>query len=406
MNWRTHQALKVGRLITLARVNVLPGDSLSIRLNTRVLFAKLRRNAGISLIWETFGFYSPWRWTYGDSFVTAATAGWSTAQTWATSKSYSQDADNSWAQIRGQSMPKHIPDSYAETIDHYFKEPHQAAVTVDNVIQDKDDQRYGYLCWQTRDSWETSHNWADSHDEQNVIASSGSMLDTAKYLKTGRDNQLRTWDAVRAEDIYRATYGGNLAAESQKRPIHLHYERQPIRLNAQQIDPLDVQQIAQAQAGGSVNIPRRYYPEHGTIYIYGLARVKPTYWESIDFLDQQTHFANAKNTFGHPVGASEKPKQIQLIDMFHDVSGSTEAGYAPHYAWYHRRPDWWSPIIQQNDEGWPPRDSPTTKMQLHRHPAYDDIWTSLQFGHALVHSGIQLQGHRAIPSGRSSIQGT
>ena len=402
ISWRTHQAIKVGRLLLLGRLNVLPGDSLSLAINHKVLFSKLRRNAGITIAWETFGFYSPWRWTYGDSFITAATSGWDSSNTYVTTKTLSNASNVPALQYHSKTIPTHLLESYAETIDHYFKEPHQPAVTTDNVIQDRDTQIYGYRCWQLRDTWQTSMNWSDAHEVQSLI-NQQAALDVPRYIMTGRDNQLRQWDAVRKEDIYRATYNGKISPEALKRPIHLHYERQTVKLQAEDYDQLEGTQIAAAQAGGKIVIPKRYYPEHGTVYIYGLARVRPSYWNAIDFLDSQTQLGNMKTALGHPVGGSEGPKEIQLADLFADATGSTSAGYSPWDQWHLKKPDYWSPVIEDADEGWPARDTPTTKAALFRHPNYDDIWSSLQFGHGLVHCGITASGNRAVGSGRTSI---
>ena len=404
-SWRTHQALKVGRLQTIGRLNVLPGDSLTIQADVKTVFAKLRRNAGISLVKETFGFYVPWRWSYGDSLITAATSGWTTATTWATTQTLTQAEDCTWMMAHGQTIPKHLVEDYAAVIEHYFKEPHQAAITSANVISDEEDQLYGYRCWQLKDHWETSLNWADSHDQQQIPDASINALDMPQYMSLGRDNQLRQWDAVRKEDIYKATYGGRFNPEALKIPSHLHYEKLPVKLSATDMEPLEQTQLASATGGGRITIPRRYYPEHGTVYLFCLVRVKPSYWHAKDYLDNTAHFGNMKKAFGHQTGNVEAPLEIKAADLFADGAANTSMGYTPWYGWLHRRPDWWSPVIRENDEGWPARDTPDTKGYMHRHPRYDDIWTSNQFGHGLIHTGLTISGHRPVSSGRSSIMG-
>lgn len=405
INWQTHQAIKVGRLQMIGRLDVMPGDSLAITAGVRTEYNKLRRNAGVSLVQETFAFYAPWRWTYGNSFVAAATKGWSTAQTWQANQTLNQGDDAPALMLHGNVAPRHLVWDYAEIVDHYFKEPHQPSVTNNNVFSDNDDQTYGYRCWQLRDSWETSPNWDDKHDEEKILNENMPALSLPKYVRTGKDNQMRTWDAVRKEDIYRATFKGHLSNEAVFRPIHLHYDRQAVQLKGENIEPTESTQIASARSGGRITIPRRFYAEHGTIYILSLTRVKPTYWQAQPLLDIPSHLANQKKSLGHPVGNSESPLELNLDDIFSDAPANTSAGWVPWYSWMMRRPDFWSPVIRDNDEGWPARDTPTTKAELHRHPEYEDIWTSKQFGHGVTHASISAQGHRPVTGGRSSIMG-
>lgn len=408
----THQTMKVGRLQMIGRIHAQAGDSLAIQVTTNFRFAPLRRAAGVPVVTELFAFYLPYRWAYGDNFVTAAIEGFNSNQTYI----HTNGADGPHEQVEGipslmqrnETIPGHVLNHYASIIDHHFKERHTAEVTSANVLTTEDDYRYGYQLWQLMSSWETRSNWADAHDEIMIDTDGGdqSALDLAHYVALGRDEQARTWDAVRREEVYQHTYGGKLSPEVEEEPLILMHQKSTGKENPFSMQGMELEQVNPAGLSSKISgrVPRRFIPEHGCIYLFACARIRPSYFQSSPYLDDIANFGNPRKLMGHPAGASMQPEPIKLTDLFADTTSSDVIGYVPYNEWLRTQPDWWSPDFQNNDAGWAPRGTPTSKLELRRHPDYSDIFATSQFGHGQLHSGIRVRGHRNLGMPLDSIQ--
>ena len=406
--WMTHMAIKTGRLMTLARIETLPGDSLDVGISTSLEMHPLRRNSGLGIKMQLFAFWQPLRWTY-TNFMTAAVGEYGNNQNYSATRQIPNNyhGEIPALQSKRNTVLHHIIADYGRIVDHYFREPHTPRITDTNVITSNLDSEYGYLCWQLP-SWETSPNYDDSHD-QTQIPANPNALDLALYTATARDQQAKDWQAIRIQDIYNYTYGGELNNEQEKVPYML-MPPQENYLESYATKPEGMggtQSTSIAQIAGSLKgqIRRRFFAEHGTIWIMGLTRVRPSYKYTENYLDNPTHFGASKKLLGHPAGNAEAPINITLADLYSNSTSSASAGYQPWYQWYREKPDYWSPTFFEEDEGWPPRNTPTTKDGIKRHPDYGDIFYGSQFGEGLQHTSIGLQGARNFGGGMESIKG-
>ena len=415
----THQVMKLGRLQTIARIPVMPGDSIEVEINSGIRLHPLRRPGGINIRTEIYGFYAPLRWSYS-AFLQAITEGWNSA------RAYTATQTTAWAAqallTKNKTAPIHLMNDYANIVDHYFRERHTATINNANVLTTEDDFRYGYRAWQMP-SWETGSNWADAHT--NVKLPTGHpataanealtevedmpALDLARYVLTARDEQLREWDAVRIEEIHDQTYHGQLPREAVTIPELLMHQDSRMREEAHSIPGAEIQgqEITQAAGFTTSRIPRKFIPEHGTIWVLSLSRVKPTYRHSkLDFLvDNPALFGNMKLLAGHPVGNEERPYAMELRRLFDDATSSDSMGYRPYYDWWREGGgDFWNDAFYTFDKGWMPRPTPANKNDLLRHPNYDDVFLSNQFGNGRIHTNINVRAARYIGDRSMSVK--
>ena len=60
---------KIGRLLTLDRYDVVPGDTFDINISGVLRLAPLRRNLTVDAKIDLFGFYIPHRHIYGQKWI-------------------------------------------------------------------------------------------------------------------------------------------------------------------------------------------------------------------------------------------------------------------------------------------------------------------------------------------------
>ena len=429
--FETHQSMKLGRLQMIGRVPTLPGDSISIKADSAIRMHPLRRPGAIEMLTELFAFWVPLRWTYPD-LVAAATEGWNGNTSYALNEQ--SVAKPEFLLSKKTTFPRHWLQDYVEILNHFFRERHTPEIGLNDLIQipnsgedaetatqeQLDIAKYGYLCWQL-ESWETGSNWDDAHatttlptgnpavDATSPLTAKADMpaLDLARYVAAGRDEQMRQWNAVRVEEIYDQTYEGKLDPEAVKVPHLLMHQNSQMNERAERVPGSEVQGVELTQAASYTTgmVPRRFIAEHGTIYIFSLTRMRPTYRESVlHFLDDPALFANWKLLGGHPVGNEERPYAQEIRRLFEDATGSDWMGYRAYYDWYRAQSDFWGEDYYETDKGWAPRPTPANKNALRRHPNYDDIFLSNQFGNGQIHSRINVQAARIIGMPTDSVK--
>lgn len=399
-----YSAFKYGRLNVVARIPVQAGETISARARFNCAFHPHRR-PGARIRSELFAFYCPLRWSY-PTIVVALTGKYDNSSTWLTKTNLTTTKNglNALATHRSD-VPLHWVKDYAAIIEHHFKERHiTTEVTKDNVLISDADHDFGYMCWNVKDSPVTRLNWDDAHDATELASDDNiPALDLAKYVALGREDQHREWESVRVEELYRSVYGGKLGRDVLQVPILLGHEAGNTRMGSEEVDALQDISMGRQMCTVSLRIPRWRVAEHGTIYMLHLSRIKPVYKRAENYLDNPTQMAVTKNMSGHPVSVHEKPVEMTLAKMFDDSASSTSLGWKPFGQWNEESVPFVHYLYDVNDEGWHFLNTPGSKLALHRHPEYDDLQTTVQYG-----SG-QLIGTYSVNSMRtksvSSVKG-
>lgn len=408
--WATHQAMKIGRLQMVGRFLVNAGESLAAQVTTEFEFHQLRRAAMLDIVTELYAFYMPHRWAYGDNFVTALTEQFGAAAhtTYLQTLTYAQPKIEGVPALmyKNKTIPRHSAHMHAAIIDHWFKERHTGTITDMNALTTKDDLDYGYLTWQLR-SWETGGNWSDAYDTQKLPDNNVQALQLAHYVALAQEDQSREYTAVRTEEIHDHVYGGKLSAEAVQKPFLLMHQKAAAMQNAMKIPGTETEHgmFADMKSVMTGAIPGRFFPEHGEVQIYALARISPTYQESVQYMDDPVNFGDYRKLFCHPVAATLPPRGLQLQHLFQDSNHTEIAGYYAPLDHFRFMPDWWSYKYKTVDVGWPQRKTPTSKLNLRRHPDYSDALTTNQFGNGLLDSGILVTGMRRLGRQGDAIRG-
>ena len=384
----------------VGRIPCIAGDSLNIQVGTSVRLHPLRRAAGMPIVQELFAFYLPYRWyrsQYPEELVNRTTRA-------AETQAFDLDLSGVPALLsRTLNVPAHVPHALGAIIEHHFKQPNQSEVTAANVLTTEDDGNYGHLCWEL-DTWETVPNWEDSSSETSIPSEHTlAVKNIAQYTATQQMEQFRDWEAVRIEAAHDRIFGGRLNREALQVPEILMHEKTRAKEMQHSAPGSETEGQQMAQAGTSMRgrIPRKFIPEHGSIYIFTLLRIVPTFQQSELWID--THGIQSQAAYALPQDAVKPAAAETLGNMFADTQSSTNAGYRPQNAWYRDMPDFWHPTYFNDDAGWWCRPTPDTKEALHRCKDWDDVFTSHQYGHGQAHTSIQVSGARPIDGTSSSV---
>ena len=95
---------------------------------------------------------------------------------------------------------------------------------------------------------------------------------------------------------------------------------------------------------------------------------------------------------------------MELRRLFNDSTSAGWTGFRAYYDWYRAQGNFWGTDYYETDKGWAPRKTPTTKEALRRHPTYDEIFLSNQYGNGQIHSKLQVQAARIIGMPLDSVK--
>lgn len=406
---RVTQSTKVGRLTTLARVPVLPGDSHNVTSNIFVRLNPLRRPLAIDFKCDVFAFFVPYRYTYGDDWIRYIEEGPTSTVTFptvATTGSSIQD----WLCCNQVPTPKHIIADANNIYNQWFRDP--ALPELAETALPPGDERYFGIKIGALKGWGTAQAGnADATDTQFNIDSSGATInffDVVSQASKARQKQIRDYVSSRYTEILQS---------ATDKPVDVKVDNKPelIWQDSMWLSGHDLNGTANAQFGASVGkgvgamkfgFPDRYFEEHGTVYIMGALRCPSIFVEQIQYLDN----FNARSWDElNPSGAQHfPPKDLKFSDLFRG-GDNTSAGFIPFYNWYRSHPHFVNRQFQGNwgDSGWPFLYPPSTYEQLVECGDYDQAFagSAAILGHATWSVEHNWNAWRILPDALDSIMG-
>lgn len=397
-------ALDIGRLIGLARIPVIAGDSFEMKSNFLFRLAQLRRPMVADIKMDVFAFFCPYRYTYSD-WVSYIESGTKEAFTFPLVGA--SDRPHHWLLHGGGLMPKHLWADAVNIWNFYFRDPSWAEMSPDTVVQDLQLRRRGPKVAHLK-SWGTAQAFrADLTDTEFKVDTSQpsiSMFDIQTQVAKGRSKQFRDFMSSRYVEILEQFSGVAPSDYSDNRPELVWQE-------SQWMSGYDINGSSGAELGSSVgkaignvnfNMPRRLFTEHGTMYIFAVLRIPPLFRETKQYLDDMNR------PFLHVVPQADiniPPVQMTMADYF--VGGSTASmGYVPAYDWYRSHPSFVHWEMYEEDTGWqylPAPSSPSAAVEVGN---YDSMFQTLKNRHAIASCRHDITAWRPLPSQRGSIMGS
>ena len=138
-----------------------------------------------------------------------------------------------------------------------------------------DDQYYGLDCARLKTPWSTGIISGITSDDHNVPSTTTmDILDLEQIKMRYKTEQQREYFTVRYNDILKGTWGSGVNIDADERP-------ELIMRSTSSLSGYDIDGTADANLGthsgksisnNQINIPRKFIPEHGNIWVMALVR--------------------------------------------------------------------------------------------------------------------------------------
>lgn len=404
---------EIGRLMTLQAVPIVAGSSIEVHYAGTLTLSELRRRSILDAQVDMLGFFIPFRWTYGSSWNELIEQGVDSNVTLPT---YTISNDTHY--LGSPSLVGTVPrwlDGYNRIWNRYFRQPsdHTGERALDLFASDNDrEQHFGIRCSRLPSIMTGGVHPEVSADDINVpdlpssAVGSFSLLDLSRQqarLKTERE---REFFLQRYADVMTDVWGGSTPSDADQRPMMLQHMMSS--MTGHDVDGTADANLGQV-TGKSVmsldfRIPRRYFGEHGVIWIVLLLR-----WPTVHEAEQSYWLRNPSMTYseiaGDPRVVASEPPVTHDLTQYATSGFATDAGLVPYGQHYrtvqnsvHRRFDnvngypFLTTAFADRDASW-----------YHQPGEYDEVFGTTPLGHWQLYAATSWSISSPVPPGRSSV---
>ena len=407
---------KIGRLQTLTNIPVIAGDSFDCQASGILRLSPLKRDLTLDSKVDLFAFYVPYRHIYGDDWTNFIKEGVDESTTFSTGTSIGTGIYCLGVNHLKGVHPYWLMEGYNRIWNRYFRVPSDigSIIAAGTNLSAQADRLYGKLCARLKcfsTTGLTTTTAAADHTYSADVASNTATIDIIKHAQAQArysTEQERDWFARRYNDVLDKVFGSSVNIDADERPELVARSSQ--WLSGYDIDGTDDSTLGtfSGKSAGmvSLRIPRKFFPEHGTLWIMALVRW-PTIWEDeIHYLAKKSQ-PTYKEIAGDPtVLANEPPHELQVQDLFHSTTDASPIGTHPYAQWYRTHPQG---VVHWNFEdvqGYPflktfPTDHAAARY--HRSGDYDEVFQTEKIGHWRTQMRVNLFANRYIPKPTASI---
>lgn len=405
---------KIGRLQTTGMIPVVAGDSFEITLEGVVRLSPLRRNLTMDAMVDLFAFYVPYRHVYGDDWKDFVLDGYDETVTFDQGPIETEPVP--YLMYRGSSspMPLWMTAGYNRIWNRYFRVPSDdSSIIADNTLLGDwltEDGNWGKLCARPKTIWTTgvdeTNKPTTTDREVNVSGGTFDIIDLAEVKARYRTEVDREWFGQRYDDILKSSFGGSANVDADERPTL-------IMRKTEWLSGYDVDGTADATLGTyagksasvvRMDLPRRFYPEHGTIWMMALIRFPMVSHQEAHYLTRQPQ-PTYETIAGDPeIIASKEPESLEIQDVFGGTS-TTSLGLVP-YAQHYRYHPSYAHAKYGALQGYPIyTENVTTQLEAfyHQDGDYDAVFSTEQLGHWQSQFRCKVDALRVIPPVLSSV---
>ena len=407
----------IGRLQTLTNIPIIAGDSFDFEIESVFRLAPLRRDLVLDAKVDLYAFYVPYRHIYGDNWIDFIKQGIDEAITFST---ITPSRDNwHWGGPRltsGSARPLWIYKGYNQIWNRYFRPPTDTTneltvASAESVAGDATPQSdaYGYPVARLKTVPTTGVDiTSDASDRRVSLVDTDKIdiLDLKQIEARYQTEQERDWFGQRYNDLLGQVFGSGVNIDADERP-------ELCMRSSSWLSGYDVDGTADATLGTfsgksiglvSMNMPRKFFPEHGTLWIMATVRFPTIFDTEVHYLvtrEQPTY----KQIAGDPeILKAEPPVSHDTADFF-ETASTNQLGTFPYAQWYRYHPSVVHHSFKQTG-GFPvinrvPSDKDDAR--LFAKDDYHHVFQSLPMGEWRAQSRITLNALRVIPGAKTSI---
>lgn len=407
---------QMGRLQTVACIPVVAGDSFDVNVEGLLRLSPLRRPLVVDVRVDHFAFYVPHRHVYGDDWITFMKEGWNEGVTF--SGINTALAGGRTCHLFGTTASGVVPEwqvvGYNQIYNRYFIHPTVTAeIAENNVPSDNATRAYGRVAphLKTLHTTGVGNKITAADHEVDVDTGAGTfdLLDLTLMQGRYKTEVERQWFAQRYNDVLDQAFGTTVNIDADQRPelVMSH----PVWLSGVDIDGTADANFGQyvGKASGVVGIkfPRKFFPEHGTLWIMALLRWPPIFRDALHYLmtPDRANFTYADMSGDPSLVEAKAPIEMLAKDLY-DTGATTSMGVFPYAQWYRTHPHYMHDDFWAVDSGFPTLQTPANQSaSLYADPAqgWSAAFSSTSLGHWYSQYRVGVGVHRVVPGPKSSM---
>ena len=424
LSHQVHTVGDVGCLQTISHIPVVAGDSIGVMIDGVFRLAPLRRNMTMDAKITIGAWFVPHRHVYGDDWINFIKQGVDETVTLAEGPSlYAQHYLGLNNPLIGPS-PKWITAGYNRIWNRYWRIPTRDEDILSDTYRHGPDPgaqgsvrrgEVGVPVAKLKTIWNTGVKTevdADDHNvDINVLGSTGKLdiIDLEKTKARLRTERDREWFGQRYSDVMDKVWGAGVNVDADERPTLLG--KNEFYLSGYDVDGTGDASIGQyvgKSAGlGGFNMPKKYFNEHGVLWIMAVLRFPSVHIHEQNYLDSKAQPTYLDIAGDPDIIGVERPKTHVINDFVrtNNVAGNVQTLNIPagqHYRYntnrVHPRYDELKGYMFQDE------DFQTQKDILYVNPSnYDDAFQTDQLRHWNASMNIMVDADRPVPGPLSSV---
>lgn len=330
----------IGRLQTLSKLRVLPGDGFSLNLVGSLQLAPLIRGLTFDPVVDFFVFYVPDRHIYSNwmDFIEQGTDTTEVLASRALTQAYSRHGTY---QPIG-SYPLWALDGYHRVWNEYFRPPTTVAERDHTYPDTPNEALFGWSIAHLEEPWNTGVTGQITASDYEVASvNEVSLYDLAEAKGKLRTETEREFFDVRYRDII-ARMRGKVNPDADQRPTLVAHETTVA--TGYDVDGTDTGALGQftgrTKQPFQFRVPRWFVPEHGTMWVMCAVRFPAFHQNVRDYLELKPSPSYDEFVADPDVTAAMAPVEMTTADWFYN-GGATSVNKLPYGIWH----NWKSPDI-------------------------------------------------------------
>jgi len=403
----------MGKLQTIKRFYVCAGDSVKMNFKGVFRLSPLRRTMYLDAQIDLFAFYVPHRQVYGSSWATFIKDGVNESTTFGTRTLTGASYCFATHSAAGATVPKHIPEGYVAIYNNYFKRPTAAdyAVSVFDAKADgHSDLLTGLPIGHLPRIWNTTIDALTVAADRRIALVDTDKIDLVTFAeKQGTFESLlqSEWFSRRYRDVIQNKFGAFVNTDADARPTLLMH--QSSWLSGSDVDGTDDASlgtsVGKANSVGQMQIPWKFIPEHGVIWVMAAVRFPPMHNKEVHYLDLKVEPTYMEISGDPEAWRRKAPVTLNLAEYFLDATDN-DAGKIPYGQWLREEPHYVHKCYA-DVAGHPFLSTAFTnsggQTDYCDHTDYDDNFSTLQLRHWQAQCNIGCLVKSLVPLPTSSI---
>lgn len=361
---------------------------------------------------DLFAFYVPHRHIYGSNWIDFIKQGVNETVTLGT-RTLTSSVYCCGTHLSAGTVPKWIPEGYLNIWNRYFKfqtDPDFASSYFDSQSEGNTGSYYGLSCGHLPRIWNTPVTALTVAGDRRI-----SLVDTNKIDLVELGEKQGSLESLRQSEFFARFYnnvlgnkfGSTVNTDADQRPtLLMHQSKWLSGYDVDVTDSVDAGNYSGKGATvGSLNVPWKFLPEHGAVWIMALLRFPPLHIKEVHYLTQKPE-PTYEQISGDPAVYRNKGPVTLNVSEYIKTATVTDAGQIPFGQWYREQPHYvhndygaitghpfLEEVISAADQ----------QVKYISSSEYDNVFSTLQLKHW------QSQGHctvlvkRVVPDPRNSI---